>query len=122
VNRPTSGSEEVQLAALRHQVILKSLQARGQVSANGLAEHLGVTHETVRKDLLFLQERGLLPVKEFVSSCPVAARVGSCFRGEGFLAASRRRHSLMALTSSYVCQAAKAIAVFRRFGRRPAAA
>jgi DeoR family fructose operon transcriptional repressor len=60
MNRPTSGTEEVQLAALRHQVILESLRARGQVSANGLAEHLGVTHETVRKDLLFLQERGLL--------------------------------------------------------------
>lgn len=51
---------ESQLAALRHQVVLETLLERGQVSANGLAEQLGVTHETVRKDLLFLQERGLL--------------------------------------------------------------
>jgi DeoR family transcriptional regulator, fructose operon transcriptional repressor len=60
MNRPTPAPGETQLAALRHQVILETLLERGQVSANGLAERLGVTHETVRKDLLFLQERGLL--------------------------------------------------------------
>ncbi|HET7397340.1 MAG TPA: DeoR/GlpR family DNA-binding transcription regulator [Intrasporangium sp.] len=60
MNRPTPGPGETQLAALRHQVILDTLLAHGQVSANALAEQLGVTHETVRKDLLFLQDRGLL--------------------------------------------------------------
>jgi DeoR family fructose operon transcriptional repressor len=60
MNRPPPGPGETQLAALRHQTILETLLERGQVSANGLAEQLGVTHETVRKDLLFLQERGLL--------------------------------------------------------------
>lgn len=58
--RPTPGAGEAQLAASRQQVILDALVERGQVSANGLAEQLGVTHETVRKDLLLLQERGLL--------------------------------------------------------------
>ncbi len=82
MNHPTSATGEVQLAALRHQVILENLHARGQVSANGLAEQLGVTHETVRKDLLLLQERGLLrrvhggavPVEPVAHEPPVAAR------------------------------------------------
>lgn len=56
--RPSGG--ETQLAALRHQVILDLLGEDGQVSANALSERLGVTHETVRKDLLHLQERGRL--------------------------------------------------------------
>jgi DeoR family fructose operon transcriptional repressor len=60
VTRPPTGTGEPQLAALRHQDILETLLEHGQVSANGLAEQLGVTHETVRKDLLLLQQRGLL--------------------------------------------------------------
>lgn len=60
MSRPTAGIGENQLAALRHQAILQTLLERGQVNANGLAEQLGVTHETVRKDLVHLQDRGLL--------------------------------------------------------------
>ena len=41
-----------QLAASRHQIILDTLRSRGQVGANALADTLGVTHETVRKDLV----------------------------------------------------------------------
>lgn len=36
------------------------LDTHGQVSAAGLSDELGVTHETVRKDLVALQEQGLL--------------------------------------------------------------
>lgn len=60
MNRASHGTGDTQLAAMRHQIILETLVERGQVSANRLADKLGVTHETVRKDLLFLQERGLL--------------------------------------------------------------
>lgn len=60
MSRQAIGVGENQLAALRHQLILQALLERGQVSANALAEQLGVTHETVRKDLVHLQERGLL--------------------------------------------------------------
>jgi DeoR family fructose operon transcriptional repressor len=82
MNQATPGTGEVQLAALRHQLILETLQARGQVSANALAERLGVTHETVRKDLISLQERGLLrrvhggavPVESLAYEPHVAAR------------------------------------------------
>lgn len=58
--RRRDGEGETQLAALRHQLIVRSLLEHGQVSTNGLAEQLGVTHETVRKDLLHLQQRGVL--------------------------------------------------------------
>lgn len=51
---------DVHLAAGRHQFIIDELNARGQVQAVALAERLGVTHETVRRDLTLLQERGLL--------------------------------------------------------------
>lgn len=60
MTRPRGGDGEQQLAALRHQLILDSLLEKGQVSTNGLVDRLGVTHETVRKDLVHLQERGLL--------------------------------------------------------------
>jgi DeoR family fructose operon transcriptional repressor len=60
MTHPRVSGGETQLAALRHQLIIDLLGEHGQVSANALAERLGVTHETVRKDLLHLQERGLL--------------------------------------------------------------
>lgn len=71
-----------QLAASRHQIILDTLRSRGQVSANALADSLGVTHETVRKDLVHLQELGLLrrvhggavPVEALTHEVPVGGR------------------------------------------------
>lgn len=42
----------------RHQRILSMLTANRQVSANDLAEMLGVSRETVRRDLLDLEETG----------------------------------------------------------------
>lgn len=55
----TSGPD-FQLAALRHQAILEELRVHGQVNAGALTGQFGVTHETIRKDLSALQQRGLL--------------------------------------------------------------
>lgn len=49
-----------QLAAARRRTILQALHSEGQVSANTLSSALGVTHETVRKDLVSLHRQGLL--------------------------------------------------------------
>lgn len=76
----TSG--DPQLAASRHQIILETLRSRGQVGANALADTLGVTHETVRKDLVHLQDLGLLrrvhggavPVEALTHEVPVGGR------------------------------------------------
>lgn len=70
------------LAAVRHKEVLAELHRRGQVSATALADRFGVTHETVRKDLIQLQERGLLrrvhggavPLESLAQETPVAAR------------------------------------------------
>jgi DeoR family fructose operon transcriptional repressor len=48
------------LAPQRHQFILDELARTGQVVATQIAETLGVTHETVRKDLMLLQSEGHL--------------------------------------------------------------
>ncbi|MDP0499936.1 MAG: DeoR/GlpR family DNA-binding transcription regulator [Verrucomicrobiota bacterium JB022] len=48
------------LASQRHQTILETLQLEGAVRTTLLAERLGVTEETVRKDLLKLEETGKL--------------------------------------------------------------
>jgi DeoR family fructose operon transcriptional repressor len=55
-----SPAADVQHQARRHQLILRKLRTEGQVRAVDLAQDLGVTHETIRKDLLLLDGRGLL--------------------------------------------------------------
>ena len=82
-----AGVPENQLAAQRHQFILDTLRTRGQVGAKAVADSLGVTHETIRKDLVLLQERGLLrrvhggavPVESLAYEPPVTSRTA---RGE----------------------------------------
>jgi DeoR family fructose operon transcriptional repressor len=72
----------VQHASQRHQVILRKLRSEGQLRALDVARELGVTHETVRKDLLQLEGRGLLkrvhggalPVETLSFEPSVAAR------------------------------------------------
>ncbi|MGB7449741.1 MAG: DeoR/GlpR family DNA-binding transcription regulator [Ornithinimicrobium sp.] len=56
----TGPAGEPELPPLRHQAILETLAEHGQVNTQQVASRLGVTHETVRKDLIYLQERGLL--------------------------------------------------------------
>ena len=58
--RTGSSGPEVQHASQRHQIILRKLRSEGQLRALDVAHELGVTHETVRKDLLQLEGRGLL--------------------------------------------------------------
>ena len=44
----------------RYQTILSRLQAHGSVDVGEMATDLGVTNETVRKDLILLEKQGLL--------------------------------------------------------------
>jgi DeoR family fructose operon transcriptional repressor len=60
VSRPATAGAALQPAPQRHQVILRKLRVEGQLRALEVANELGVTHETVRKDLLQLESRGLL--------------------------------------------------------------
>jgi DeoR family fructose operon transcriptional repressor len=50
----------LQSATTRQAAILNTLRTRGQVKAVQVAEELGVTHETIRKDILALEAHGLL--------------------------------------------------------------
>ncbi len=59
-NNATAGDRDLRPASARHAAILGTLRARGQVRAVQMADELGVTHETVRKDLLALEAHGLL--------------------------------------------------------------
>lgn len=47
-------------APQRRQFILTRLRAAGQVDVADMAVELGVTHETIRKDLIALEQQGLL--------------------------------------------------------------
>lgn len=51
---------DLQPASTRQTAILDTLRVRGQVRAVTMADELGVTHETIRKDLLSLESHGLL--------------------------------------------------------------
>ncbi|WP_175442279.1 DeoR/GlpR family DNA-binding transcription regulator [Humibacillus sp. DSM 29435] len=57
---PASGERERRPVPGRHAAILAALRTRGQIKAVRLADELGVTHETIRKDLLTLESHGLL--------------------------------------------------------------
>jgi len=58
--RRDDGVTDLQPASTRQAAILGTLRMRGQVRAVKMAEELGVTHETIRKDLLTLESHGLL--------------------------------------------------------------
>ncbi|MGC9671108.1 DeoR/GlpR family DNA-binding transcription regulator [Planosporangium sp. 12N6] len=55
-----STPERVPYAAQRKQAIITELRANGRVDAADIAAQLGVTQETVRKDLIGLEQQGLL--------------------------------------------------------------
>ena len=50
----------VMFAAERHEHILRTAKSAGRVDVNELADALGVTTETIRRDLSHLQRRGVL--------------------------------------------------------------
>jgi DeoR family fructose operon transcriptional repressor len=52
--------QRIRYAEQRREFILARLRTEGQADAAGIAEALGVTNETVRKDLVFLEQAGLL--------------------------------------------------------------
>lgn len=55
----------------RHQLILRELRANGPVSAASLAQTLGVSTATIRRDLLHLDTQGLL-ARVYGGAAPVA--------------------------------------------------
>lgn len=60
MRRNDDGGYDLQPASARQAAILGTLRTRGQVRAVTMADELGVTHETIRKDLLTLESHGLL--------------------------------------------------------------
>jgi len=44
----------------RHSFICRELDEKGKIKTTEAAKALGVTHETVRKDILFLEKKGFL--------------------------------------------------------------
>ncbi|MEO3937643.1 DeoR/GlpR family DNA-binding transcription regulator [Dermatophilaceae bacterium Soc4.6] len=96
---PRQGSgTDLQHATQRHEAILRRLRGDGQLRALEVARDLGVTHETVRKDLLHLEGRGLLrrvhggalPVEPMSFEPAVTARTSE--------AAQKRRIAVAAAT------------------------
>src|SRR5262245_44708361 len=59
------------LSERRHQLILRQLRANGPISAAMLAETLGVSTATIRRDLLHLDAQGLL-TRVYGGAAPVA--------------------------------------------------
>ena len=67
----------------RHQVILDRLRVAGRVDVADIMTDIGVTNETIRKDLIELERQGLLrrvhggavPVGQLTFEPPVSSRV-----------------------------------------------
>lgn len=55
-----TGSARVLYADQRRQYLVETLRRTGRVDANDIAGELGVTRETIRKDLIVLERQGLL--------------------------------------------------------------
>lgn len=60
IPRGRPDAPDLRYATQRHQFILSRLRSEGQLKAVEVARELGVTHETVRKDFIALERRGLL--------------------------------------------------------------
>jgi len=83
-------ASSVRFPAQRHDYVLRQLARHGRVEAARLAGELGVSNESIRKDLTLLEDRGLLrrvhggaiPVAELTAEPAVQERTA--------LAAERR--------------------------------
>ncbi|MCW2840940.1 MAG: putative transcriptional regulator, DeoR family [Aeromicrobium sp.] len=78
-----TGAAKVPYPSQRHQLILDRLRAAGRVDVADVVTDLAVTNETIRKDLIELERRGLLrrvhggavPVGQLTYEPPVSSRV-----------------------------------------------
>jgi DeoR family fructose operon transcriptional repressor len=59
-NEAPDGSGRPHYAAERHQLLVQTVRSHGRLDAGAMAEQLRVSTETIRKDLLLLERRGLL--------------------------------------------------------------
>ena len=64
---------------IRHEIILKALNSTGRVYVNELCSQFGVTEVTIRRDLVFLQNRGLLK-KTYGGAVTVAPEINDSVR------------------------------------------
>lgn len=60
ISRTESSGSDLQYATQRQHFIVGKLRREGHLKATDVARELGVTHETVRKDFIALERRGLL--------------------------------------------------------------
>jgi DeoR/GlpR family transcriptional regulator of sugar metabolism len=60
IHKSRNGVSDGTLPQQRHSELLRLVRARGQMRVRGLAKHLGVSCETVRRDLNALASQGLL--------------------------------------------------------------
>ncbi len=80
----TQHTGRVPFSAQRQQAIVRTLRTHGRVDVGEVAAELGVTHETVRKDLIALERGGLLrrvhggavPIEHLTFEPAVATRLG----------------------------------------------
>ena len=85
-------------AAERHQILLRRLRDHGRIDAAGVAGELGVSGESVRKDLALLEDRGLLrrvhggavPVHDLRAEPEIAARTSNAAEKRGIARAALR--------------------------------
>lgn len=88
---------DLQPPSARHAAILGALRVSGQVRAVTIAGELGVTHETIRKDLLVLEARGLLR-RVHGGAAPVeSASFEPIFSARTDMAAEKKRIATAAL-------------------------
>jgi DeoR family fructose operon transcriptional repressor len=81
--RQTAGAAKALYPTQRHQIILDRLKGAGRVDVADMMVDIGVTNETIRKDLIELERQGLLrrvhggavPVGQLTYEPPVSARV-----------------------------------------------
>ncbi len=91
-----NGQQDLRPASARREAILAALRRRGQVRAVQIADDLGVTHETIRKDLLALESLGLLqrvhggavPVESLLYEPSIGARTAMAEQKQRIAAAA----------------------------------
>jgi DeoR family transcriptional regulator, glycerol-3-phosphate regulon repressor len=108
------------LAVRRHDEIMRRLSASGSVSVAELAEALGVSHETVRRDLKLLSEQGQLDVvhggakRRGVAAPPLLGPASDLSGGDTSDALSRQAAALVPDGGSVLLDCGEAVAAIAR--------